>query len=181
MSNILEYMPDYYDGVYEIEELLKAQGKALDAGDAKQEKILANQFVGQADADGISIYEQQLGITPPAGASLEERRQTVLIENAPPIELTKNYLHNTATLYGLSLDFAIDTKSHTITVYSVGGATESQVANLTNWLNRVLPVNMAYDIKISFITQSSTLSADTTLSINYVLEAVSLAEPSQTI
>lgn len=181
MSNILDYMPDYYLGVREMEELLKVQGKALDTSDAEQDKILANQFIGQADADGISIYEQQLGITPQAGESLEERRRTVLIENAPPIELTKNYLHNTATLYGLSLDFAVDTKNHTITVYSVGGATESQVANLTNWLNRVLPANMIYDIKISFVTQSSTLSADTALAISYVLEAMSLAEPSQTV
>ena len=55
---LLNYMPDYYDGVYEMEELLKAQGRALDTSDAEQDKILANQFIGQADTDGISIYEQ---------------------------------------------------------------------------------------------------------------------------
>lgn len=37
---IFEFMPEYYDGVYEMEELLKAQGKALNDFDKTREQAL---------------------------------------------------------------------------------------------------------------------------------------------
>lgn len=42
-------MPDYYDGVYEMEELLKAQSKGLYQFDEKINRTLLNEFIIQAD------------------------------------------------------------------------------------------------------------------------------------
>ena len=41
-DELLKYMPDYYDGVYEMEELLKAQSKGLYQFDEKINRILLN-------------------------------------------------------------------------------------------------------------------------------------------
>ena len=77
-DELLNYMPDYYNGVYEMEELLKAQGKGLGKFDDDLNRTLFNQFVSKADEKGISVFEDQYGIVPEYGDSLELRRQRVL-------------------------------------------------------------------------------------------------------
>ena len=181
-NNLLfDYMPDYYDGVYEMEEILKAQGRALNASDQRQEDLLMRQFIKTADADGIAIFESQLGITPDSDATLEERRQAVLIESAPPQPLTKNYLYLTSSMYGMDLDFTINTSNHTVKVTSTGEISQVQVNNLQNWLNHILPVNMLYNIQISFTTQNSSFALVSTVAMSYSSEAVSNKETSQGI
>lgn len=178
---LLDYMPDYYEGVYEMEEILKAQGRALNANDQQQEDLLMRQFIKTADADGIALFESQLGITPDSDATLEERRQAVLVESAPPQPLTKNYLYSTSSMYGMNLDFAIDPHEHTVKVASTGEISQVQVNNLQNWLNHILPVNMLYNIEISFITQNSNLALVSTVAMSYSSEAISNKETSQGI
>lgn len=181
MSDLLTYMPDFYSGVYEMEQLLEAQGKALDASNQKQEKILANQFIKQADEDGVKIFEEQLGITPSPNATLEERKQAIFIENAPPQELTKNYLRSTATMYGMHLDYFIDVQNHLVKVMSTGDVSQVQVTNLRNWLNHILPANMTYQVEITFTTQETSLELYSALATSYLVEFVSKIEKSQVL
>ena len=181
MTDLLTYMPEFYSGVYEMEQLLEAQGKALDASDQKQEKILANQFIKQADEDGVRIFEEQLGITPSPNATLEERKQAIFIENAPPQKLTKNYLRSTATMYGMHLDYFIDVQNHLVKVMSTGNVSETQVANLKNWLNHILPANMTYQVEITFTTQETSLELYSALAAGYLVEFVSKSEKSQAL
>ena len=181
-NNLLfDYMPDYYDGVYEMEEILKAQGRALNANDQQQEDLLMRQFIKTADADGIAIFESQLGITPDNDATLEERRQAVLIESAPPQPLTKNYIYRTSSMYGMDLSFTIKPHEHTVKVASTGEISQVQVNNLQNWLNHILPVNMLYNIQINFTTQNSSFALASTVAMSYSSEAVSNKETSQGI
>ena len=63
-DELLKYMPDYYDSVYEMEELLKAQSKGLYQFDEKINRTLLNEFIVQADEKGISVFEDQAGIKP---------------------------------------------------------------------------------------------------------------------
>ena len=72
-------MPDYYDGVYEMEELLKAQSKGLYDFHQKSNPTLLNEFIIQADEKGISVFEDQAGIKPDSGANLETRRNNDLL------------------------------------------------------------------------------------------------------
>ena len=83
-DELLKYMPNYYDGVYEMEELLKAQSKGLYQFDEKINRTLLNEFIIQADEKGISVFEDQAGIKPDSGASLETRRNNVLLRLLPP-------------------------------------------------------------------------------------------------
>lgn len=179
-EELLEYMPEFYDGVYEMEELLKAQGKALAANDMEQEQILDNQFVVTANETGVKAFEEQLGIVSKPTATLEERKQQIILESAPPRPLTKNYLYASSTnLLGMNVRFEINTALRTVTAYATGNISAVQAENLRNWLYHILPVNMLLMVHIDFITQTSNLQAFASVAVSYKSSLVSAAETSQ--
>ena len=51
-NNLMDYLPDYYDGVYEMEAIMHAQGGVLDEMDDRQLRTLLNEFVIQTDFRG---------------------------------------------------------------------------------------------------------------------------------
>lgn len=179
-EELLEYMPEYYDGVYEMEELLRAQGQALAANDKKQEQIMANQFVVTADETGVKAFEDQLGIVAKPDATLEERKRQIILENAPPQPLTKNYLYASSTnLLGMNVRFDINTALRTVTAYATGSITEVQADNLRNWLYHILPANMLLAVHIDFNTQISNLQEFAGVAVSFKSSLVSAAETSQ--
>lgn len=179
-EELLEYMSEFYDGVYEMEELLRAQGQALAANDKTQEQILDNQFVVTADETGVKAFEEQLGIVAKPAATLDERKQQIIVESAPPQPLTKNYLHSSSTnLFGMRVSFDIDTSQQTVTVYATGSITAVQAESLRNWLYHILPANMLLNVSISFATQNSDLQAFASVATSFKSSLVSAAETSQ--
>lgn len=179
-EELLEYMPAFYDGVYEMEELLRAQGQALAANDKTQEQIMANQFVVTADETGVKAFEEQLGIVAKPTATLEERKQQIILESAPPQPLTKNYLYaSSANLLGMNVRSEINTDLRTVTAYATGSISAVQAENLRNWLYHILPANMLLVVHIEFTTQSSDLQAFASVAVIYRSSLVSAAETSQ--
>ena len=179
-DELLEYMPEYYDGVYEMEELLKAQGQALAANDKEQEQILDNQFVVTADETGVKAFEEQLGIVAKPNATLEERKQQIILESAPPRPLTKNYLYASSTnLLGMNIRFDINTALRTVSAYANGSISVVQTDNLRNWLYHILPANMLLVVHIDFTTQISNLQVFASVAVSYKSSLVSAAEKSQ--
>lgn len=179
-EELLEYMPEFYDGVYEMEELLKAQGKALAANDKTQERILANHFVVTANETGVKVFEEQFGIVANPMATLEERKQQIILESAPPQPLTKNYLYaSSANLLGMNVRFEINTAIRTVTAYATGSISVVQTDNLRDWLYHILPANMLLVVHIDFITQTSNLQSFASVAVSYKSSLVSAAEKSQ--
>ena len=179
-EELLEYMPEYYDGVYEMEELLRAHGQALAANDKTQERILGNQFVVTADETGVKAFEDQLNIVAKPNATLEERKQQIILESAPPQPLTKNYLYaSSTTLLGMSVRFEINTALRTVTAYATGNISAVQADSLHNWLYHILPANMLLAVHIDFTTQSSKLQAFACVAVSFKSNLVSAAETSQ--
>ena len=43
-NNLMDYLPDYYDGVYEMEAIMHAQGDVLDRAEGEQFRLLLNQL-----------------------------------------------------------------------------------------------------------------------------------------
>lgn len=76
-ERLINMYPSYYHDVYEMQEILKAQGTLSDKLHADIERIFNNQFIDYADENIISGYEKKLGITTESSASLEERRKIV--------------------------------------------------------------------------------------------------------
>ena len=154
-DELLKYMPDYYDGVYEMEELLKAQSKGLYQFYEKINRTLLNEFIIQADEKGISVFEDQAGIKPDPGASLETRRNNVLLRLLPPKPLTTRYLNHLLEIMNLKADVKVDyAKRLALVEAKSSDITADKVNNIKYMLNITLPANMIYDIKIN-LTQTT--------------------------
>ena len=149
-DELLKYMPNYYDGVYEMEKLLKAQSKGLYQFDEKINRTLLNEFIVQADEKGISVFEDQAGIRPDSGASLETRRNNVLLRLLPPKPLTKRYLNHLLEIMNLKSHVDVDYAKHLAIVEAESAdITSDKVNSMKYMLNIALPATMIYDIKIN--------------------------------
>lgn len=71
-------MPLFYLEVFEMREILKAQGRLMDDVCAGFEKTIDDNFILQASEETIAIYEDFLELTPEPGMSLDERRKVVI-------------------------------------------------------------------------------------------------------
>lgn len=149
-DELLKYKPDYYDGVYEMEELLKAQSKGLFKFDQKITRTLLNEFIIQADEKGIAVFEDQAGIKPDPGASLETRRNNVLLRLLPPKPLTVRYLNHLLEIMNLKANVTVDYAKRLANVEAKStDISLDKVNSIKYMLNVTLPANMVYDIKIN--------------------------------
>ena len=142
---ILRYMPDYYNGVYEMEELLKAQGAALSKFDDARERALLNQYIVKADEKGIAVFENQYHITPEPGDTLEVRRQRLLMRVLPPQPITIRYLKGMFKSLKIPANVSVDYGRRRLNVISYSGElSQEQQKLITLTLNCYLPANMIY-------------------------------------
>lgn len=147
---ILNYMPDYYNGVYEMEELLKAQGFALSEFDAEQERVLLNQYIIKADEKGIAVFEDEAGIKPDPNDDLETRRNRVLLRLLPPKPLTVKYLNHLLSLMNLKATVAVDHPKRLAVVEAKSLDIDAQkIKSIKYMMNLCLPANMIYQIKVA--------------------------------
>ena len=147
-NNLMDYLPDYYDDVYEMEAIMHAQGDVLDRAESEQFRLLLNQFVTQTDAKGISVFEDQVGIKPAPNDDLETRQNKVLMRLLPPRPITIGYLRDLfatlkipATITVIQRDAIVEAKSAEID--------SSQIENIKYLLNIYLPANMIYEIRVA--------------------------------
>lgn len=141
---ILRYMPDYYNGVYEMEELLKAQGTALSKFDDARERTLLNQYIAKADEKGIAVFENQYHITPEPGDTLEVRRQRLLMRVLPPQPITIRYLKGLFKSLKIPANVSDYGKRRLNVVSYSGELSKEQKKLITLTLNCYLPANMIY-------------------------------------
>ncbi|MDE6615043.1 MAG: YmfQ family protein [Lachnospiraceae bacterium] len=129
----------------EIKEITGAEDAWMDSIQEMSGKILDNAFIQDCDIQGIKKYENMLGIIPDIAASLEDRKQDVLmhINNKPPYTY-KTLLNKLEVLYGagnyeVSLDLARYIIS--IKVHSELRGQKKVVETMLGWF---LPVNMEF-------------------------------------
>lgn len=146
----LKYMPDYYNGVYEMEELLKAQGTALAWLDGKRERTLLNQFIIKTDEVGISLFEDEAGITPTPGETLEERQKNVLLHLLPPKPLTTRYLNRLFEIMNLKATANVNYgKRYAVVSANSVDIKPSDINSIKYLLNIALPATMVYQVGVS--------------------------------
>ena len=172
-NNLMDYLPDYYDGVYEMEAIMHAQGDVLDRAEGEQFRLLLNQFVTQTDAKGISVFEDQVGIKPAPNDDLETRQNKVLMRLLPPRPITIGYLRDLfatlkipATITVIQRDAIVEAKSAEID--------SSQIDNIKYLLNIYLPANMIYEIRVAL--NRAEISNDIKIGIGMWSEATTIAQ-----
>ena len=147
-NNLMDYLPDYYNDVYEMQAIMNAQGNVLDKAESEQLRLLLNQFVTQTDAKGISVFEDQVGIKPAPSDDLATRQNKVLMRLLPPRPVTIWYLRDLfatlkipATITVIERNAIVEAKSAEIN--------SSQIENIKYLLNIYLPANMIYEIRVA--------------------------------
>ena len=148
-NNLMDYLPDYYDGVYEMEAIMHAQGGVLDEMDDRQMRTLLNEFVIQTDLRGISVFEDQIGVIPEPGDSLQDRQNRVLMRLLPPHPITIRYLRELFKTLKIPAEvYVIRPRREAVVEANKGEITNKQIDNVKYILNVYLPANMIYQIQI---------------------------------
>ena len=148
-NNLMDYLPDYYDGVYEMEAIMHAQGGVLDEMDDRQMRTLLNEFVIKTDIRGISVFEDQIGVIPEPEDSLEDRQNRVLMRLLPPHPITLRYLREVFKTLKIPAEVSVfRPKREAIVEANKGEISNKQIDNVKYILNVYLPANMIYQIQI---------------------------------
>lgn len=148
MLNLKDYLPDYYDGVREMQRLMEAEQRMGDRFGDSEERLLMNQFVMQADSEGLALFEYQLGLLTNYTKSLESRQYDILMRILPPRPITIRYFRE--LIRSLDIPTVVDVdhiKSHIDTMSEAHDITPEQIKRLRYLLNVYLPVNMTYQIR----------------------------------
>lgn len=172
-NNLMNYLPDYYNDVYEMQAIMNAQGDVLDKAESEQLRLLLNQFVTQTDAKGIAVFEDQVGIKPAPSDDLETRQNKVLMRLLPPRPITIGYLRDLfvtlkipATITVMQRDAIVEAKSAEIN--------SSQIENIKYLLNIYLPANMIYEIRVAL--NRAEISSDIKIGIGTWYQATTTAK-----
>lgn len=148
-NNLMDYLPDYYDGVYEMQAIMHAQGGVLDEMGDRQMRTLLNEFVTKTDIRGISVFEDQIGVIPEPGDSLEDRQNRVLMRLLPPHPITIRYLRELFKTLKMPAEvYVIRPRREAVVEANKGEITNKQIDNVKYILNVYLPANMIYQIQI---------------------------------
>ena len=183
-NELLNYMPHWYDGVYEMEELLKAQGASLSKFDSDRERTLFNEFVIRTDKKGISVFEDQYGIIPDPEDSLELRQQRVLMRMLPPQPITLRRLQQIFKSLQIPASLSRDAGKRLLKVTSWNGElSSSQQKLITLTLNCYLPANMIYIYQTWYKCEPARawVGSATTCKVTTVAHAEILTEEQQRV
>ena len=74
----MKSLPELFQGIKELELMAQIINPYLNGLNAAVKRYTDNSNVLYADAEGIARWEQILGVSPPIGASLEDRRNACL-------------------------------------------------------------------------------------------------------
>lgn len=77
---LIDYCPRVVGQIREIKEICKAEQPEFDEISKEPERLLANRFVSTSDKYGITRFEEELGIVPQKGKSLDEQRIAILVK-----------------------------------------------------------------------------------------------------
>lgn len=183
-DELLNYMPHWYDGVYEMEELLKAQGASLSKFDSDRERTLFNEFVIRTDKKGISVFEDQYGIIPDPEDSLKLRQQRVLMRMLPPQPITLRRLQQIFKSLQIPVSLSRDVGKRLLKVTSWSGElSSSQQKLITLTLNCYLPANMIYIYQTWYKCEPARawVGSATTCKVTTVAHAEILTEEQQRV
>ncbi|MCF6515547.1 DUF2313 domain-containing protein [Lactobacillus sp. S2-2] len=145
MSNIQAYAPDYYDGIYEYEQVIKSNDHAFDKSNGLLKMSFLNSFVTETDENGVSIFEDMYNITPSKNDSLETRKSNIILKMLPAKPITINYFKELISL--LNIEATIDVNPNNFSVNIYGNTYKldySKTQNLLKILDGYLPVNLVY-------------------------------------
>lgn len=151
-EELLSMYPSFYGEVYEMREILKAEGKLQDDLKTDIQQVFFNRFIDHADSRTIGIYEKIIGVGTDTTKSLEERRcviRSVLIGSG---RLSASIIKSMISAYTggdcecrlETADYGDDFQTLVIEAERGGGLLNSD--DITGLLERKIPAHLKYDL-----------------------------------
>ena len=151
MADTMELYPDIMKEIREFKALAVVCDEAIDKAEKEIKRVYDEQFITNADGEGLSCYERITGAARGDNDSLEERRFRLmarLAENAPyTIRALNGYLTMLCGKDGYTLERNTGECSITVKVALTSKKNLNAVKTL---LERILPVNMVYTAELLY-------------------------------
>ena len=177
MSNedlLRQYLPASYRDSPIVKLLCAAWGVELDAWDATAETTVQQFCVATAPEEGILKWEQELALTPPAGATLELRRALVQAKLMRPPIMTPEQIQAICNCFvpGKGAKVIDPVAAYTFKIL---------VPSLAPWLDEMVaavdeakPAHLDYTVEVSIQPPSDDPDVDTTNRLDITVGIASL-------
>jgi Uncharacterised protein conserved in bacteria (DUF2313) len=163
-SNLMQYLPRFYNGVYEMEEITKVEDYLFDNFfDVELVNLVNNQYFRTSDESTVYAYEKMLGISVnPILETLEFRRERLLNRYSMKLPYSFKFLTNRLdSIIGKGKYTAdIDYAGYTLTIES-SAANQAWFNEIRIMINAIKPANIVFK-NIPLVSNS--------LSINEAIE-----------
>lgn len=164
--NLMQYLPRYYDGSYEMEELTKAEDYLFDNFFIPELDALAyNQFIKTADENTVYAFERMIGITAnPVTESIEFRRERLLNRFSIKLPYSLKFLTNRldAIIGKDKYTMTMDYDNYTLTV-EASAADQVWYEEISIMINSTKPANIVFKnvplIATSIVTNEAIIIA----------------------
>lgn len=143
MINIRELYPDYYNGVYEFDNIAAAEEATFNGYVKTLAEQLNNLFISTSDIDGIKLFEDEYNITPEEGADIETRRRKLISILLPPSAITLPFFDKLLSALNLKVKSEVDSvKLIYKSIVSADEFSDENIKELNNLLKIYVPVNV---------------------------------------
>lgn len=143
--DLARYVPDYYDGVRDMHELMRVENPLFKDGDVALQRFISNQFIRQCDVPTLTRFEEMYGITASSADTLDWRRERVLIRiNMRPPFSWWFLVRKLDEMFGKGkYHAAVDFNEQVLTIES-GAETSGLFKEAVVFINAIKPANMGY-------------------------------------
>ena len=150
--SIAHYFPNTVFPSLEFETLAKVVDPELYLLHKELWQAMCNTFVYDINEQGAKRWEEMLGITPPAGASLESRKQAILmLINAQLPYTERTFQAMLDGIYGEGeVKIKIDYDNYHI-AFDLGSYASEHYDSLSKYTRIIVPANMGYGVTIERI------------------------------
>lgn len=156
MTKLMDYLPDYYQGVREMDRLLNGEQLTLDELETFVRQFLSNQFVTTADETGVKLMESELSIIPNSTDTLQQRKNVILLRLLPPAAITWPYFKQLIQNLNIPIDLQRDVIKQTVSAMFYNRLpTSTEIKQLQYIFNTLIPANMVTKLFTPTETQVS--------------------------
>ncbi|WFB60587.1 putative phage tail protein [Paenibacillus sp. BR1-192] len=151
-DRLKSYLPAYYDGVLEMEQLMGTEGPEVDLLASRIEELL-NQSYPESATWAISRYEKDLQITAEARKPIEQRRSVVISKMRGHGNVSGSLIKNVAQAYdGGEVDVSVTPADYKITITFIDTlGIPPNLDDLKNALNDIKPAHLTLEYEFRFL------------------------------
>ena len=169
-ADYVSHLPEVLQDMEDIQLMAKIINPYLDALNGKIRRIVDNKTVTFADAEGISRWEQILGVSPPIGSTLEERRNACLAKLRARGVINLDTLRRVVETYlGVPVEIEMWWDAQELTwgepyviyIYYRGTTKIPDLAPLYEMLYELIPANLIIKVLYKFQTWGEVLDGYT--------------------